>query len=719
MQELWASASYEPHLLSLLFAFAPAAMLVVIAYALVMRGEPELRTWLLVHYLALMPYSVAMMLSPSVVSEAAAESMFRVAAAFIPMAAAAGAGFQLRLLGLQRRARWFVWLCIAIGLAWAIIGAASDAAVTGVRWMSVGLWYANAGEWAWLALLSTLIVSSPTFLLLARAALFRPPSVERRQLRLVLAANLITYSGLTDVALAYDLHIFPLGWLLSGIGSVLVARALVVEDLLRVRAVDTLAPRFVLHLAGAILLGWVVLGLLDSTTTPWWLLAIVLVISFISVRIALAVLGLINRGGRHAESTLDRLLYQLVARARPLEREPAIAELARDIVELGIGVRVDVLLAARDDYGWTSLDGTKLPDELAPDPLLGAWLAEHRRLVFLAELRDKVPDDLHALIGDVFARTSSHALVPVASDDELLAIVLVPASARRMAASELAFLERACKRLGEAIVHARMAQHAAERAVVARQVELAATVQQQLLPGSGPHVQGDLTVVGSWFPATRCAGDFWGVYPLGKRSMLIAIGDVTGHGVASATVTAAASAAVDVAVRRGGESIELETLVACVDAAVRRIGGGQLLMSCFAAILDPDAGEVRFVSCGHPTPYLCRTAERGVELQALVGRGNLLGSGLGAGGPKVLHKPLRAGDLLVWYTDGVVEATDPSGEEFGDRRLQRMLRRLDSAHLTPTAVHDLVHAAVTAHRAGQPRGDDETLVVAQWREAVA
>ena len=56
---------------------------------------------------------------------------------------------------------------------------------------------------------------------------------------------------------------------------------------------------------------------------------------------------------------------------------------------------------------------------------------------------------------------------------------------------------------------------------------------------------------------------------------------------------------------------------------------------------------------------------------------------------------------------------------FGDRRLQQLLRRLDRAALAPPAVHDLVHASVAAHRAGRPRADDETLVVAQWRAGAA
>lgn len=710
MQELWSSASYEPHLLSLPFAFAPAAMLVVIAYALVMRGEPVLRTWLLVHYAGLMPYSVAMMLSPSLVSPAAAEAQFRIAAACIPLAAAAGAGFQLRLLGVQRRARWFVWFGIAVALAWVVVGTVSDAVITGVRWIDAGLWFATAGDWTWLALVTTVIVTAPGFALLAREVVRRPPSVERRQLRLVLAANLITYSGLTDALLAYGMHVFPLGWLLSGIGSVLVARALVVEDLLRVRAIDTTAPRIVLHLAAAALLGWVVLRLLG--TAPWWLATLVLAVSFAGVRIALAVIALIARGARGSDDTLDRLLGQLVARTRSLDREPEIATLATDVIELGVGARVEVLLATSDDYGWTAANGDKLPDEAAPDPLLGSWLAEHGRAVFAAEL-DAVPEDLRVLVSALLDHHRARALVPVASDDELLGLVLVPAAARRMRRRELAFIERASERVGEAIVHARMSRHAAERAMIARQVELAATLQQQLLPGRAPHVHGDITIVGSWTPATRCAGDFWGVYPLGARGVLVAIGDVAGHGVASATVTAAAAAAVDVVVRRSGEAVELTELVTALEASVQRVGGGELTMTCFAAILDATAREVRFVSCGHTTPYLCRAGERGeLELQALVGRGNPLGAG--AGLTKVQHKPLRAGDLVVWYTDGVIEAKDPSGQPFGDRRLQRMLRRLDKSALAPAAVHDLVHASIAAHRAGQPRGDDETLVVAQW-----
>src|SRR5262249_43321283 len=98
--------------------------------------------------------------------------------------------------------------------------------------------------------------------------------------------------------------------------------------------------------------------------------------------------------------------------------------------------------------------------------------------------------------------------------------------------------------------------------------------------------------------------------------------------------------------------------------------------------------------------------------QALVGRGNPIGSGLPAT-VRIQRRPLEAGDLVVWYTDGVVEAQDHAGTAFGGRRLQHLLRERDRKQLTALEAHDRGHRGVAAHRAGRPRADDETLVVAQ------
>jgi serine phosphatase RsbU (regulator of sigma subunit) len=726
MHELWSSASYEPHLLSLPFALAPAAMLVVIAYAAVMRGAPTLRGFLLAHGIALLPYATVMMLSPSITSPVVAEELFRIAAAFIPMAGATGTGFQLALLGRYRRYRWAAWFAVANAAVWLYVGATSGALIDGVRWMS-GFWYGHAGPWAWLALVHTLALTIPGFAALGYAALTRPPSVERRQLRAALIANLVTYAGLIDVALAYGVGVVPLGWLLSGAGCLLVVRALVVEDLLRVRAVDTAAPLLIVYFTTATLLAWLALTELGAPL-PWPLTTLAVVLCFVAVRVAVAAISLVSRGARGGKGPLDRLLAQLVGRARAMTAPPAIAQLAIDVIQLALGIRTRMLLASADDWGWTTQTGERLDDTRAPDPLLASWLAE-QPAVFADDL-EAAPVDLRALLAELLASHDARALIPIASADELLGLVLVPAAARQLRGAGLGFLRRAAERVAEALLHARLALRAAARAALAREVELAATVQRELLPGPGAHVHGALTILGSWQPATRCAGDFWTVMPLGApperdagpddRPVLIAIGDVTGHGVAAAMVTAAAIGACDVCVRRRGAALDLGELIAALDAAVRRVGGGELAMTCFVAIFDPQACELRFVSCGHTAPYLCRAAalpDKPIELHALVARGNPLGAGLSTTA-RVHHRALQPGDLVVWYTDGVVEAQDPAGVAFGDRKLQHLLKKLDRHRLAPLVVHELVHRGVAAHRAGRPLADDETLVVAQLaREA--
>jgi serine phosphatase RsbU (regulator of sigma subunit) len=722
MHELWSSASYEPHLLSLPFALAPAAILIVIAYAAVMRGAPILRGFLLGHSCALLPYATVMMLSPSITSERLAEQLFRGATAFIPLAGATVCGFQLALVGKYRRYRGAVWLAIASAAIWVYVGSTTGATVDGVQRLP-WFWYAQAGPWAWLALLHTLAVTIPGFAALGYVVLTSSPSDERRQLRAALIATSVTYGGLVDATMAYGVGVFPIGWLLSGVGCLLVVRALIVEDLLRVRAVDTAAPLSVVYFATGALLAWAALAALGAAM-PWPLTTLALVMCFAAVRVLVATVGLVSRGARGGEGPLDRLLAQLVDRARALTAPAAIAQLAIDIVELGLGVRARVLLASQHDWGWTTLTGDRLDDARAPDPLLATWLAERRDAVF-ADDRDAVPPELRDLLAQLCAGHTARAVIPVGSADELLGVMLIPAN-RRVRGPALGFVVRAAERLAEALLHARLARRAAERAELARDVELAATVQAELLPGAGAHVHGAITVVGSWLPATRCAGDFWTARALGEpraaasagdaRPVLVAIGDVTGHGVASAMVTAAAIGACDVCARKGGAALDLTELVAALDAAVRRVGGGELAMTCFAAILDPGSREIRFVSCGHPAAYLCRAADKTtdkmIELHALAGRSNPLGAGLPPLA-RIQHRPLEPGDLVVWYTDGVVEAQDPAGAPFGDRRLQHLLRKLDRRRMTPAMVRDLVYRGVAAHRGGRPLADDQTLVVAQ------
>ena len=114
--------------------------------------------------------------------------------------------------------------------------------------------------------------------------------------------------------------------------------------------------------------------------------------------------------------------------------------------------------------GFALPDGTPIPDQEAPDPLLGAWLVEHHRTVFAADPEAEIPPDLAPAL-ETFFENNAHAraVVPVRSGDELVALIVVPRDGARVRGPGLAFLERIADRLAEALIHARMAVRAAER----------------------------------------------------------------------------------------------------------------------------------------------------------------------------------------------------------------------------------------------------------------
>lgn len=727
------AASYQPSLLSVPPGIALATMLVVITYAAVVRGAAELRGWFLLHTAAMLPYLMTMVIAPSVEDAELATLWFRVSAAMVPVSVAAGVAFRIALIGRQapagRRGSQVIQAVASPRLRRVVLGALAGCVVMAVPiivtpWVVasarpgvMGIWFGTPGPLAPVWLVITLAIPLTGQRTFVRALRTADKGPRRRQLAHMRIASAILMSAMLDVAIGYGAPLAPIGWLLVSAGSVLALRALVVEDLLRVRAIDTRAPQLVMHLAGAVLLGWAVLQMLERRM-PWWGEAIALIGAFGSVRVGVAVAALMARGARLFQAPRDRLLVQLTAELRSAETEQALEEAVSSAVTIAAKTPSAILVPSGSDWGWNRGNGERLDDSAAPDPLLVGWLIGQSAL-FVDDL-EEVPPELRRSLGGLFKAHGARVIVPLRSRDELLGLLVVGGE-QPMHGSALHFVTRAGERLAEALSHVRIVRQVRERAAIAREVELAAQLQASYLPTEAHRDLCRVRVAGIWRPATQCGGDFWAVYEVGPGRALVVVGDVTGHGVSSAMVTAAVRGACDVSVRHAGEALALPTLMATLDAVVRRVGAERLHMSCLAAVVDATAGEVRFLSAGHASPYLVRAAatcpegEAGeCELEALVGRGHPLGSGH-APPSKVVKKPIRAGDLILWYTDGITEAANAGREAFGDRRLQRLLRGLPASS-TPDAVVHLLLDAVSLHR-GQPTFDDDvTLVVARVRE---
>jgi serine phosphatase RsbU (regulator of sigma subunit) len=242
-----------------------------------------------------------------------------------------------------------------------------------------------------------------------------------------------------------------------------------------------------------------------------------------------------------------------------------------------------------------------------------------------------------------------------------------------------------------------------------RSLSLGASMQWDLLPPLVLRTER-LTVAGLLEPAYEVAGDCFD-YALNASILDLAVFDPMGHGITSALMAAlcVGSYRHD---RREGQSLEqfdlhLESSVAAhfPDAFVT----GQLVR------LDLDTGTMTWINGGHPLPMLIRGGRVIDELEAPPDLPWGMAAALAGGRAPVVPSTVRLepGDSVLFYTDGVVEARLPDGEQFGPQRLADVAGQHASDQLEPEEfVRRLVRAVVEYQADGL--GDDATLVLVTW-----
>jgi serine phosphatase RsbU (regulator of sigma subunit) len=251
----------------------------------------------------------------------------------------------------------------------------------------------------------------------------------------------------------------------------------------------------------------------------------------------------------------------------------------------------------------------------------------------------------------------------------------------------------------------------AEKATLEKELEVARTIQETLVPPPDLVVRSFINLCGYFMPASQCGGDWWTVHDLPDGRVLVVIGDVTGHGVPSAMITAAAKAACDVARSQEGSRLNVTRLLEIMNKAIFESAKRKFVMTCFASILDPKNRTITYANAGHNFPYLFRPgAPDGTDFQVLMSRGNRLGDLEDSAYAEKVHN-LQPGDVLVWYTDGIVECENDRGEEYGEKRFRAAIRR--ASDLDPIAMRESVVGAAGQFFGDRPRKDDITMVFAR------
>ena len=303
---------------------------------------------------------------------------------------------------------------------------------------------------------------------------------------------------------------------------------------------------------------------------------------------------------------------------------------------------------------------------------------------------------------------ASAVSVPIGNGGELVgALEVCTASRRIFEPHETERLAGLASQAGLVWQHDALQRQARERerAAALREIDVARRVQSSLL-SRNTLVVGPFRLGARLEPSREVGGDYYDLFPLEGGRAAIHIGDVSGKGIPAALLVAMARYSLRArATTPGATSADVlrET-----NALFRADLSEEMVMfvtACYA-VLEPDPPRLIYASAGHHPPMI----RRGNVVQVSTVERQAPPLGLAQGGEfRDRHVSLAAGDVLAFYTDGVIEARNSLGEWFGLTGLERILRA--HADRDPEETAAAIVDAVTAHMAGQPLSDDTTVVV--------
>ena len=307
------------------------------------------------------------------------------------------------------------------------------------------------------------------------------------------------------------------------------------------------------------------------------------------------------------------------------------------------------------------------------------------------------------------ASTRSEIAVPIVSGGDVIgALNLESDTLDAFSEADVEYLEFFSVAAAISIEKAVLHREVLEKHRIEQQLSIAKEVQMALLPAADPVLDG-YDIAGTNVPTWEIGGDYFDFLPQPDGRLGVAIADVSGKGVPAALIMATFRAALRAQRVKGAA---LDAIAGRLNRILLDSMDSARFVTAFYGLLEPRTGALAFANCGHNPPLLLRA---GGPRDVLASGGPALGMWDAAtfvpGAASV-----QPGDILVLYTDGVIEVMNGAGEMFGVDRLEDVIRRRPGH-----SSRNLVDAVIDATRAFAGRAgfeDDFTLVVIR-REAGA
>lgn len=243
-------------------------------------------------------------------------------------------------------------------------------------------------------------------------------------------------------------------------------------------------------------------------------------------------------------------------------------------------------------------------------------------------------------------------------------------------------------------------------ASIEEELKVVASIQRSLLPAKLPKIP-NLDLAASYQTSRLAGGDYYDVFPLPGNRWGLLIADVSGHGTPSAVMMAITHA---LAHTYNGEPIPPSRLLEFVNEHLvnRYTSDSGTFVTAFYGIFDPATRTFVYSSAGHNPPRVKRCADGSIFSLEEAG-----GLPLGLFESQEYDQAvvdLMPGDQIILYTDGITEATNPAGEQYG---LDRLDRAISGCQETADDLIQVILSRLDKFTDGHPAEDDRTLLVAK------
>ncbi|MBO6512960.1 MAG: SpoIIE family protein phosphatase [Phycisphaerales bacterium] len=420
---------------------------------------------------------------------------------------------------------------------------------------------------------------------------------------------------------------------------------------------------------------------------------------------------------------LYKLNALLVSGGRVDETLELALESGLDTLDLDAGA---IMLLPEDSEGLTKVDKE---DELVRSASIGlseSWLSSpmplsEGREIDRASLAGKVTvvedllEDERILARDQVEREGLRSFLGTGMvfDGHPIGVIrLYSRSVRKFSGAERRLIRSIGQSAAMAVEQARLIKMKARERRTQRSLKIAATVQKRMMPDTLPAVE-QLDIAARFRPSFQIAGDFYDVFEV-RDKVGILVGDVVGKGVVAGLLMSAVRATL----RAYAElSDDLSRVMARTNEALHRDTTVSEFATIWYGVFDPETNELCYVTAGHEPPVVLTQREDGRWSHRM-----LTGIGLVAGVQDneeyVMERVVLEKDqVVVAYTDGMMDALDFTGERFGRQRLISAV--VETLNEEPDASAERVIERIFWHLRQftglQPQTDDETIVVMRAR----